>query len=235
MGQSDTNKALNETTFERVLLRRATLLAILLALLPTLAIHINYLIAATEGTVPWCNPYLDSCTSISATGRSGTAFYFFKATMLPMAAVYWLYWKISNQILGLQNYDRQLIKYLGATAVLALTVYVLTLGAVGEAYQLSRRIGIILYFTLTYLCQLLIVNRLMISYPRATLLQAQQSLLGLILAIGVLTLALDALMDDYDSIEDAIEWLLALLLHANFLLAALFWRSTLARGSPLES
>lgn len=66
--------------------------AVLLFILPTLAININYLIAAFEGHVPWCNPYWDSCTSISATGRQGTAFLFFKGTMLPLAFLYWYYW-----------------------------------------------------------------------------------------------------------------------------------------------
>lgn len=235
MSQPEIHKPSSDTTIKHGLLRRVTVLALLLAVLPTLAIHINYLIAASEGSVPWCNPYWDSCTSISATGRSGAAFYFFKATMLPMAAVYWLYWTNCNRILHLLGYNGQLIKYLGTAAVFALIVYVLALGAVGDSFQLSRRIGIILYFTLTYLCQLLIAGDLIKSYPRAKPLRAQQSLLGLILAIGLLTLALDRLMHDYDSIEDAFEWFIALLLHANFAIAALFWASRTSPGSAQQN
>ena len=226
MTQPETRNSSKNTLINQDLRLRVSILAILLAVLPTLLIHVNYLIAASEGVVPWCNPYWDSCTSISATGRSGIAFYFFKATMLPVAAVYWLYWINCNRILrSLGNYN-QLIKYLGTTAVLAFIVYVLALGAVGDAFQLSRRIGIILYFTLTYLCQLLIASNLISAFPQIPALRVQQGLLGLILLIGLLTLALDGLMNDYDSIEDAFEWIIALLLHVNFLVAAAFWKSS---------
>lgn len=225
MTQLETRNPSKHTAINPVLRQRVTILAVLLAVLPTLFIHSNYLIAAAEGGVPWCNPYWDSCTSISATGRSGIAFYFFKATMLPVAAVYWLYWINCNRILHLLGDYKQLIRYLGTTAVLALLVYVLALGAVGDAFQLSRRIGIILYFTLTYLCQLLIASKLIRVFPHVPALRLQQGLLGLILLVGLLTLALDGLMNDYDSVEDSFEWIIALLLHANFLVAAVFWKS----------
>lgn len=205
-------------------LRTAATLALMLALLPVLAINSNYLIAASEGLVPWCFPYLDSCTSISATGRDGFAFYFFKATMLPLAACYWLYWSRCSQLSLLTPRLQRLIRVLGAVSVCALVVYVCALGAIGDVFQLSRRIGIILYFTLTYLCQLLLVKTL-IRTGSNHFLSAQQGLLGVILLIGLLTLILDVVMNDYDAIEDAFEWNIALLLHANFLLAHFYWRS----------
>ena len=44
-------------------------LALITGLLPLVCVHTTYLIAASHGHVPWCVPYWDSCTSISATGR----------------------------------------------------------------------------------------------------------------------------------------------------------------------
>ncbi|MEE4110897.1 MAG: hypothetical protein V2I24_16210, partial [Halieaceae bacterium] len=67
------------------------------ALLPFVAVHIAYLLAADAGQVPWCNPYVDSCTSISATGRQPPASFVFKGVMLPcamlIAVFWWLQWR----------------------------------------------------------------------------------------------------------------------------------------------
>lgn len=231
-----TSAPLDRLTEAQLLLRRCTLLAGLLAILPTLAIHGNYLIAAYEGSVPWCNPYWDSCTSISATGRHGIAYYVFKATMMPMALLYACYWFSCNRYLNLRGYKKRHIAHLGSIAVTALLVYVIALGAVGDGFQLSRRIGIIFYFTLTYLCQLLIASQLARLPRHSGFSFAQQSLLATILLIGLLTLLLDAVLSDYDAIEDAFEWLVALLLHLNFLLAALNWHALPAEtpGNSLD-
>ena len=204
--------------------RRTALLALLLSTLPTLVINLNYLIAASDGAVPWCVPYWDSCTSISATGRQGLAFYFFKLTMLPLAVVYWVYWNSTYHALDAAGYLRRTIWTLGRIAVIALVAYVLALGLAGDALQLTRRIGIILFFTLTYLCQLLLVYRQIALGLKAPTQRWQLRLLLTVLLVGLLTLILDVGMDNYDSIEDAFEWLIALLLHINFLLAALTWR-----------
>ena len=200
-------------------------IALLIGTVPILVINFNYLIAASEGSVPWCVPYWDSCTSISATGREGFAFIFFKLTMLPLAFCYALYWKLTQASLQSLGYKGSAIRNLGYISTLALLMYVLALGAVGDHFRLTRRIGIIFYFTLTYLCQLLSayqLRKLNVSMPG---LQVQLQLCATILAIGVLTLFLDALLTDYDDYEDAFEWNVSLLLHINFLLSWWGWEN----------
>ena len=199
--------------------------AVLLFVLPTLAIHINYFIAASEGHVPWCIPYLDSCTSISATGRHGTAFVFFKATMLPIALLYLLYWLQCAGQLAKFGYRRNTLRYLGLLAVIALVMYTIALGAVGDHFRLIRRIGIIFYFTLTYFCQLFILYRLEQAKVKEPSQGWQQGLCLVILCIGMLTLFLDVWLVNYDDYEDAFEWTLALLIHINFLLAGWGWKN----------
>ena len=197
--------------------------AALLFVLPSLAININYLIAASEGHVPWCIPYWDSCTSISATGRQGLAFFFFKGTMLPLAILYGYYWyQVSLQLRDFGD-QRNTIRNLGYFAVAALVLYTIALGSPGDEFRLARQIGIIFYFTLTYLCQLLIVYRLGVlgKYGKSNIWQLRLSLF--ILFIGVITLILDTLLPNYDDYEDAFEWNIALLVHFNFLLAAWGW------------
>ena len=103
-------------------------IALILGTVPAVVINISYLIAASEGYVPWCVPYWDSCTSISATGREGTAFYFFKLAMLPIAFCYGWYWKLAQDMLELQGYRGKAIRTLGYIAVIAFVVYLLALG-----------------------------------------------------------------------------------------------------------
>lgn len=205
--------------------RTIPLLALLLGTLPIVAINATYLIAAAEGYVPWCVPYWDSCTSISATGREGTAFYFFKATMIPMAFLYGWYWKLTNITLGFFGYRGKSIQILGIISAIALICYTLALGIVGDNFRLTRRIGIIIFFTLTYLCQLLVVYRTgKLNIPDSTR-HWQLLTCALILGVGILTLLLDLMLDNYDDFENAFEWVIAILIHLNFLIAYWGWRA----------
>lgn len=200
-------------------------IAFFLGIIPVLVIHVNYLIAASEGHVPWCMPYWDSCTSISATGRHGTAFYFFKATMLPMAFVYLAYWRLVSRALQEAGYRGRAIVVLGLICAAALVGYTITLGLVGNSFQYIRRVGIILFFCFTYLNQLLVVQQIYsLGLPDPTR-QLQLGLTRLIIGIGLLTLFLDMSIANYDDYEDAFEWVIALLLHVNFLVAGFGWRS----------
>lgn len=207
--------------------------AMALFVLPVVAVNANYLIAAAEGFVPWCNPYLDSCTSISATGRRGAGFVFFKATMLPMSLLYLAYWRHAGRRLARAGYTGGGIRRLGAAAAAALVCYVLALGAMGEHYQLVRRVGVILYFSFTFLCQLLVLRRIAIHRIDAPGRGAQLALCALILCLGLLTVALDALLPGYDEdYANAFEWNLALLVHLNFALAGWGWARAGDRRTP---
>jgi hypothetical protein len=52
-------------------------------------------LAYAAGLMPWCIPYIDSCTSISATGREPPAFFVFKALMIPAAMLLMAYWLLN--------------------------------------------------------------------------------------------------------------------------------------------
>ena len=73
---------------------------LLAALLPFFAVQFTYLVAAGHGLVDWCNPYIDSCSSISAAGRKPPASYLFRATMLPAAVFMMAYWWCNHAWLG---------------------------------------------------------------------------------------------------------------------------------------
>ncbi|MCH8264827.1 MAG: hypothetical protein IIC10_05455 [Proteobacteria bacterium] len=209
-----------------MLSRKLSLVSLVLGILPIVAINASYLIAAWEGAVPWCVPYWDSCTSISATGREGFAFFFFKATMIPVALLAIWYWILAREKLANFGYRGAAIPVLGIIAAVALLCYTMALGAIGDSFQLTRRIGIIFYFSFTYLSQLLLIYqfRKLVIPDKTSLWQLLMCLI--ILALGILTLVLDGLLDNYDDYEDGFEWVLALLLHCNFLLGYWSWRDT---------
>ena len=78
-------------------------LPLLTALLPALAINFCYLLAASQGHVPWCIPYLEGCTSISATGRQAPESYLFRALIIPTAVLLVFYWRLSHILVICKN------------------------------------------------------------------------------------------------------------------------------------
>ena len=86
-----------------------------------------------------------------------------------------------------------------------------------------------MFFSLTFLSQLLLSVQLLALGPRLPQVQGLARgmwwICCLLLALGMLTVVLQA-WDGvlYDSVEDAFEWVLSLLLQANFLLGYLVWR-----------
>jgi hypothetical protein len=198
---------------------------LIVGILPIILIHSTFFISASEGFVPWCVPYWDSCTSISATGRHGTAFYLFKAVMIPAAILLMYYWILAARQLNKFGHTGRVIPTIGIIGAIFLIVYTLALGAVGDLFQLQRRIGIIIFFSFTYLTQLLFtyrVEKLAIADPT---LPIQRGLCIAVLAIGLLTLVLDMVLENYDDYEDAFEWGITLIIQSYFVVSHWSWRA----------
>lgn len=211
---------------------------LLAALLPFCAVHVTYLVAASHGLVDWCNPYIDSCTSISATGRKPPASYLFRATMLPSAVIMMAYWWLNHAWIGSllrsAGSERRLGNHamlaLGILACVGLILYVTVLGERGGAWATQRRVGTVLFFSFTFLAQLLFLSQLRLLHhlmPRVSkgLLSVMWTLCIALLLTGLLTVAIDAWSEDlYETVEDSFEWLLSLMLQSNFLLGYFVWR-----------
>jgi hypothetical protein len=60
-------------------------LPLIAGIVPFVGIHVCYVIAVKYGVLPACIPYVDGCTSISATGRYPPASFLFRAIELPVA------------------------------------------------------------------------------------------------------------------------------------------------------
>ena len=221
----------------RVLSDLPFLVSLACACLPFAAVHLAYVLAASHGYVDWCNPYIDSCTSISATGRRPPARFVFKGIMLPAAALimiyWWITWRWVTRAMGRRSSSDWMLG-LGVVACIGLILYVVVLGEVGDWLRLQRKIGTILFFSFTFLAQLLFAAELR-RYGIGDDLRARDQIqrigrwmlrvCALMLALGIGSVIVDLLNDSWhDAIEDALEWQLALLLQLNFCFGAWHWR-----------
>ncbi len=198
------------------------------AILPCLTIHTCYLIAASYGHVEWCLPYWDACSSISATGRQMPEKILFKAGMIPSALLTaWLWWnlrlRLINTVKDISIVSTNSMLILGLLATFFLILYTLALGIEGQTYQSIRRVGVTLSIAFTFMAQLLgtslfgklgqaLINAEVIYWYKGLL-----SLLCCLLLTGIVSVFLDIWMGErYDSLEDAFEWNMALMLQFWF-------------------
>lgn len=209
-------------------------LAFATGLLPLLVVHISYLVSAWSGYVPWCNPYLDGCASISASGRHGFSYIFFKVGMIPAAtllAIYW--WECRLWLLRLGD-DRRIMMWAmvicGFVSAVFLVLYTLYLGSRGEFYQFMRRIGVIVYFAFSYLAQLLLLARLqrlrlrkLLVLPNYLLRGKMAVVVGL-MVFGLASIPIGNFMADKDRIENIVEWWFALMMVSYYFFTWRAWR-----------
>lgn len=130
------------------------------AVVPLLTINICYLTAIGLDHLPACVPYLSGCTSVSSAGRMAPESLIFKLGMLPSAVVAVLIWWHCSMFLeiGRQSRFRLIVlRVLGVTAALSLTLYALNLGLRGDDYRLLRRIGIDGFALSSFIAQVMFV------------------------------------------------------------------------------
>ena len=210
-------------------------LAILVIILPLLASNGAYLLSAYEGFVPWCMPYIDGCTTISQAGRSGNTIFFYRAMVFPYSVLLIWFWLYSTSWLDLLHGHTtkiaRIIFWLGLAGSIALLIYIDFLGTTGEVNSFMRRIGAMLYFTLTPLAQLLMLNQhynILRKKPEVSIkpkvLQYQLIILILMLIIGAISILLVVTDNITYEIENIVEWNFSLLLNLYFLGMIFIWK-----------
>ena len=70
-------------------------LPLIAGVLPLIAMFGAFAIGVAAGTLPDCNPILDGCRSISATGRQPPGSFLFRAIMMPQAVILAFMWYLS--------------------------------------------------------------------------------------------------------------------------------------------
>jgi hypothetical protein len=208
-------------------------------LLPIITIHTCYLLGFEYTSLPACIPYLDGCTSISATGRYPPASYLFKAVMMPCSVLLCVYWVLNaawlraiDAAVGQSATHHRAISVFGIAGAISLVVYVSFLGTSEPFYEFMRRFGVYLYFLFSVIAQLLLA----IATMQLSRLPGYESLRGVAVAqlflsispfaIGILNLVLKAVLEDSDRVENSIEWIFALMMQLYFLLSFFAWRAS---------
>ncbi|MDX1589037.1 MAG: hypothetical protein R3296_08875 [Oleiphilaceae bacterium] len=199
-----------------------------IALLPLVTIHTTYLIAATQGFVDWCIPYLQSCTSISATGRNGLGYFVFRGAMIPALVLIFLFWCVNHAWLRSLGYPRgRGVIWLALPAALFLLMYTLSLGHAGDTFNLLRRIGVTGYVGMTGIAQITL-GAALYRGPVAGLRRSGGRLLGLsgfTLGVATLSVVLDGLpVVNYDVMKHSFEWILVVLLNLHGVAVVWVWR-----------
>lgn len=206
--------------------------AILAGLLPLLGANVAYLLSASAGNVPGCNPYLTGCTSISATGRLPPGSFVYKGTMMPAAVFMLAYWYLAGRWLATHGDNTRrcrALPWLGLVASVFLIFYTTVLGHVGEWYAIQRRIGVVGYLSATFFGQLLLVSRMAdllangeIKVP-AWVYRSKLVLCAGMLLLGLALVFAPLLIKDMTTVERIIEWDFSVLMVLFFPLTAVAW------------
>ena len=214
-------------------------LPLIAGVVPFVGIHVCYLIAVQYGFLPSCFPYVEGCTSVSATGRYPPANFLFRAVELPVAALLIVIWYLTVEWLralkpNLSKITAAAILISGVTGALALIIYVTFLGTTEPFYEFMRHFGIYFYFVGTTFAQIFVAVSLRAvckARQDAALGKVASTLLWLCLlpfALGLLNLAQKAVLEysTADALENSIEWLALVMMQTYFVVLYVAWRRT---------
>lgn len=216
---------------------RLTQLPVITAVLPAVGIHLSYLVAASAGHVPWCIPYLDSCTAISATGRQPPESFVFRATVIPAAVLLMVYWTLSAQWLAALGSPwrraNRAMATLGVVACIGLLLYATVLGAIGDDHRLLRRVGVAVFFALTITAQVILTWQIDALRRRgaAPVSPAVCRSLGAVclavIVVGSGSWVIAGVNDEvHDAIKHAVAWTATMLVCLHILVTGRAWGET---------
>jgi hypothetical protein len=213
------------------------LLPLVAGILPLIAMFGAFWLGVHNDVIAACIPFVDGCTSISATGRKPPGSFLFRGIMLPQAAVLIALWYFTVAWLQSLQPGRRpalstAILVSGMIGALALIIYVTFLGTREPLYEFMRRTGIYFGFLGIALAQLLTaiaLKRIANLASRERLSKHAKTMLGLCLttfALGVINVFFKMTLADADAMENRIEWIASVLMQCYFFVMYLAWRET---------
>lgn len=204
-------------------------------LFPLIAMFGAFALGVAYEVLPDCNPLIDGCRSISATGRQPPGSFLFRAIMLPQAILLGFVWYLS--VLWLRKLEPSpsgtaclVILVAGVINVVALIIYVTFLGTTEPIYEFMRRTGIYFGFLGMAVAQLTIALALLRTRLRP-LARAMLAISLVVFAFGILNLFLKSVLADPDPAENRIEWIATILMQTWYFCLFIAWRRTEAEFS----
>lgn len=213
------------------------LLPLLAGILPLIAMFGAFWLGVHNDVVPGCIPFIDGCTSISATGRKPPGSFLFRAIMLPQAPLLLVLWYFTvlwlrSLYADLKRSTATAILLSGFVGALALIVYVTFLGTNEPVYEFMRSTGIYFGFLGIALAQLftaLALVRISKRAGREELARLAKTMLRLCyapFALGAINVVFKMILADADAMENRIEWIATVLMQCYFFVMYLAWRET---------
>ncbi|RUO36579.1 hypothetical protein [Aliidiomarina sanyensis] len=210
-------------------------------LIPILAANGAYLIGRFEGVAYECIPYLHGCTSISRAARLGSAIFWFRGLMMPIAVFLFAFWYLHYHWLAHITGKRPFhVLISGVIGAVFLILYVDFLGTEGDFYRFMREQGILFYFAFTALAQMFSIHWLhakteVLHRRLKRLLQAQASLIIIAWGFAMVQLTVKTLELSWSSqMENAAAWNVSLLMSFFYLFTAWMWQHTQYRWTLLN-
>ncbi|MCH8492134.1 MAG: hypothetical protein LAT53_02695 [Idiomarina sp.] len=199
--------------------------------IPLIAVHGAYFMGLWEGVAYQCNPYIHGCTTISRAAREGNAIFLFRGLMMPIAALLVIFWYLQSIWLEqLRQTSQRYLFAIGAISALFLVLYVNFLGTDGDFNRFLRRYGVVFYFGLTVLAQILSLaslNKLgeKVSKKLRVYMNAQLGFIAICWLLAMANLVSKQIgFANEKEIENVIEWFFALFMSLYFPFAALMWK-----------
>ena len=194
----------------------------------------GYIFSYLGDIVPWCVPHIEGCTSISRTGRTGTSFYIFKFTMIPVAGLAFVYWLdmarwniVSAPNQRFLNFVPTILGCLGATALLLQMTF---LGIDCGVCRTIRSNSTSMFFMLTFVAQWLIWIRIKKQSERIWVPRLYFILCSLLSIDLVLFVTVPNFVENTSALENSIAWRTSYLISLAPAISACGWKRTV--GSP---
>ncbi|MDH3613439.1 MAG: hypothetical protein OES10_09175 [Gammaproteobacteria bacterium] len=212
-------------------------LPLLAGIAPLVAIFGALWIGVASDALPSCFPLIDGCISISATGRKPPGSFLFRSVMATQPVLLVVVWYFS--VLWLRSLDPELrrsttvaILTSGIVGSVALITYVTFLGTKEPIYEFMRRFGIYFGFLGVGVAQIVVavaLRRICRSSRQRRFVKTARVMLGLcaaVLALGILNMFLKRVVDDADSSENRIEWIVFVVMQCYFFALYHAWQLT---------
>ncbi|MDK2776912.1 MAG: hypothetical protein KYX62_04555 [Pseudomonadota bacterium] len=199
-------------------------IALVALVLPIISIASSYFMSANAGHVDWCLPYIDGCTTITATGIFYPAAYVFRAGLISSAVVFIIWWYCVRAWLESVGHPQHhpWIHRIVTFAIIASMLLVASIAVLGEHMEPPSEHRFLwrfhtttagLFFLITALCQIMMTWRMRqlqddlgIKFSRIASKQILAALQLLLLAAFMLILIFDL---KSDGVEEIFEWWLA--------------------------
>lgn len=190
----------------------------------------GFIFAFLEDYIAWCIPHFEGCTSISRAGRSGTSFYIFKFTMIPVACFVFVYWldmaRWKQDTAPTQPMFVIVPTILGCLGAIALLSQMTFLGVDCGVCRTIRSFSTSSFFLLTFAAQWLAWKR-MRKQSKRNWVSLLYFILCFWLSLELVTfVSIPTFVENSRALENGIAWRASYLISLAPAISAFGWRGT---------